>query len=213
MCTWLVSLLLLCFFFFLVVSICFSLSPHLGFWGVPLGLRGKGMVSSGKVSCVVFVIHLLLRVMCVLMHVHVLVGVNVSMIMCILVWIHVHVCVAPPIVVGAWPMAGTLWRLFEYYYYYPYVYILIKGFRSSSIILLVGLLHVLYYRGWLLTWRFMNWESSSEFETLFVLFPVSCWVNIYVLECICLYIHVRICNITTTAGMVIDITCSMLNSP
>ena len=74
------------------------------------------MVSSGKVSCVVFVIHLLLRVMCVLMHVHVLVGVNVSMIMCILVWIHVHVCVAPPIVVGAWPMAGTLWRLFEYYY-------------------------------------------------------------------------------------------------
>ena len=68
------------------------------------------MVSSGKVSCIVFVIHLL-------MHVHVLVGVNVSMIMCILVWIHVHVCVAPPIVVGAWPMAGTLWRLFEYYYY------------------------------------------------------------------------------------------------
>ena len=74
------------------------------------------MVSSGKVSCIVFVMHLLLRVMCVLMHVHVLVGVNVSVIMCILVWIHVHVCVAPPIVVGAWPMAGTLWRLFEYYY-------------------------------------------------------------------------------------------------
>ena len=43
--------------------------------------------------------------------------VNVSVIMCILVWIHVRVCVAPPIVVGAWPMAGTLWRLFEYYYY------------------------------------------------------------------------------------------------
>ena len=38
------------------------------------------MVSSGKVSCIVFVMHLLLRVMCVLMHVHVLVGVNVSMI-------------------------------------------------------------------------------------------------------------------------------------
>ena len=77
------------------------------------------MVSSGKVSCIVYVTHveyLLLR--CVLMHVHVLVGVNVSVIMCILVWIHVHVCVAPPIVVGAWPMAGTLWWLFEYYYYY-----------------------------------------------------------------------------------------------
>ena len=29
-----------------------------------------------------------------------------------------YVCVAPPIVVGAWPMAGMLWRLFEYYYYY-----------------------------------------------------------------------------------------------
>ena len=40
------------------------------------------------------------------------VGVNVSVIMCILVWIHVHVCVALPIVVGAWPMAGTLWRHF-----------------------------------------------------------------------------------------------------
>ena len=61
--------------------------------------------------------YLLLRVMCVLMHVHVLVGVNVSVIMCILVWIRVHVCVAPPIVVGAWPMAGTLRQLFEYYYF------------------------------------------------------------------------------------------------
>ena len=63
-----------------------------------------------------FVMHveyLLLHVMCMLMHVYVLVGVNVSVIMCILVWIHVHVCVAPPIVVGAWPMAGTLWRLFD----------------------------------------------------------------------------------------------------
>ena len=58
----------------------------------------------------------LLRVMCVLMQVHVLVGVNVSVIMCILVWICVHVCVAPPIVVGAWPMAGTLWRLYYYKY-------------------------------------------------------------------------------------------------
>ena len=77
------------------------------------------MASSGKVSCIVFVMHveyLLLRVMCVLMHVHVLVGVNVSVIICILVWIRVHVCIAPSIVVGAWPMAGTLWRLFEYYY-------------------------------------------------------------------------------------------------
>ena len=112
-------------------QINFSLSPHLGVWGVPLGLRGKGtvssgMVSSGKVSCIVFVMHvecLLLRVMCVLMHVHVLVGVTVSVIMCILVWICVHVCIALPIVVGAWPMAGTLWRLFfEYYYYSTMVY-------------------------------------------------------------------------------------------
>ena len=29
----------------------FSLSPHLGVWGVPLGLRGKGMVSSGCIAC------------------------------------------------------------------------------------------------------------------------------------------------------------------
>ena len=74
------------------------------------------MVSSGMVSCIVFVLHveyLLLIVMCVLMHVHALVGVNVSVIMCIPVWIRVHVCVAPPIVVGAWPVAGTLWQLFE----------------------------------------------------------------------------------------------------
>ena len=35
----------------------FSLSPHLGVWGVSLGLRGEGMVSSGKVSCTVFVMH------------------------------------------------------------------------------------------------------------------------------------------------------------
>ena len=32
-------------------------------------------------------------------------------IMCVLVWIHVHVCVALPIVVGAWLMVGTLWRV------------------------------------------------------------------------------------------------------
>ena len=75
--------------------------------------------------------YLLLRVMCVLMHVHVLVGVNGSVIMCILVWIHVHVCVAPPIVVGAWPMAGTLWRLFEYYYLFC-LNIIPQGTASTS---------------------------------------------------------------------------------
>ena len=66
-----------------------------------------------KVSCIVFVnmhVEYISVAAYVLMHVHVLVGVNVSVIMCILVWIRVHVCVAPPIVVGAWPMAGTLWR-------------------------------------------------------------------------------------------------------
>ena len=85
---------------------------------MPLGLRDKGTVCPGKVSCIMFVMHVeyllvhvmcvLVHVMCVLMHVLVIVGVNVSVIMCILVWIHVHVCVAPPIVVGAWPMAETL---------------------------------------------------------------------------------------------------------
>ena len=86
-----------------IIRLNFSLSPHLGVWGVPLGLRGKGMVSSEKISCIVFVMHveyLLLHVMCVLMHVHLLVGVNVSVITCTLVWMHVHLCVAPPIVVG-----------------------------------------------------------------------------------------------------------------
>ena len=86
------------------------------------------MISSGKVSCIVLVMHveyLLLRVMCGLMHVHVLVDVNVSVIMCILVWIRVHVCVAPPIVVGAWPMARTLWRLFDYLLYLPNLLMLV----------------------------------------------------------------------------------------
>ena len=97
-----------------------SQSSHLGVWGVPLGFRANGMVSSGEVSCIAFVMHveyLLLHVMCVLMHVHVLVGVNVSVIY------NVHSCMdtctcmcsSDHIVVGAWPMAGTLWRLFEYH--------------------------------------------------------------------------------------------------
>ena len=32
----------------------------------------------------------------------------------------VLVCVAPPMVVGEWSMAGPLRQLFEYYYYYRY---------------------------------------------------------------------------------------------
>ena len=74
-----------------------------------------GKFREGKLYCVCYAcrVSVVLHVMCVLMHVHVLVGVKVSVIMCTLVWIHVHVCVALPIVVGAWPMAGTLWRLFE----------------------------------------------------------------------------------------------------
>ena len=71
------------------------------------------MASSGKVSCIVFVMHVEYLLICVHVHVHVLVGVNVSVIMSILVWISVHVWVVP---LGAWLMAGTLWRLFECYY-------------------------------------------------------------------------------------------------
>ena len=33
-----------------------------------------------------------------------------------LIHVYVHVCVASPMVVGAWSMAGALWQLFEYYY-------------------------------------------------------------------------------------------------
>ena len=43
----------------------FSLSPHLGVWEVPLGLRGKEMVSSGKVSCIVFVMDVEYLLVCV----------------------------------------------------------------------------------------------------------------------------------------------------
>ena len=52
-----------------------SLSPQLGVWGAT-GVEGQ---RDGKISRIVFVMHveyLLLRVMCVLMHVHVLVGVK-----------------------------------------------------------------------------------------------------------------------------------------
>ena len=83
-----------------------QLDPNFGVEG-----QRDGKFREGKLYW--HVEYLLLRVMCVLMHVHVLVGVNVSVIMCILVWIRVFV--APPIFVGAWPMAGMLWRLFEYY--------------------------------------------------------------------------------------------------
>ena len=76
---------------------------------------GRHRRREGKSECTLC--DLLLHVMGVSMHVYVLVGVNVSVIMCILVRIYVHVCVAPPIVVGAWLTAETLWRLFEYYYY------------------------------------------------------------------------------------------------
>ena len=38
-----------------------------------------------------------------------------------LIHVCVHVCVAPPMVVGAWSMAGALRQLLEYYYY-PYIF-------------------------------------------------------------------------------------------
>ena len=64
------------------------------------------MVSSGKVSCIVFVMHV--EYLLAHVHVHVLEGVNSV----ILEWIHVHVCVAPPIVVGAWKMATVALRYY-----------------------------------------------------------------------------------------------------
>ena len=88
-----------------------SLGGATGVEGQRDGKLWDGKFREGKLYCVCYACGVL-RVMCVLMHVHVLVGVNVSVIMCILVWIRVHVCVAPPIVVGAWPMARTLWWLF-----------------------------------------------------------------------------------------------------
>ena len=73
---------------------------------------------------------------------NVLVGVNVSVIMCSLVWMRVCVCVAPPIVVGTWPMAGTLWRLIEYYQILPLSYIGLSLSRTVNwTILLVQSIH------------------------------------------------------------------------
>ena len=34
--------------------------------------------------------------------------------------LYVYVCVAPPMIVGAWSMAVVLWQLYECYYYYYY---------------------------------------------------------------------------------------------
>ena len=38
----------------------------------------------------------------------------------------VNVCVAPPMIVGAWSMAIVLWQLYEYYFYY-YVFHFCRG--------------------------------------------------------------------------------------
>ena len=76
-----------------------------------------GKFREGKLYCVCYACRVSIAACNVCVGMYILVGVNVSVIMCILVWIRVHVCIALPIVVGAWPMAGMLWRLFEYYYY------------------------------------------------------------------------------------------------
>ena len=72
-----------------------------------------GKFREGKLYCVCYACRVCVDVCNMCVDAHVPVSVNVSVIMCILVWIHVYVCIAPPIVVGAWPMAGTLWWLFE----------------------------------------------------------------------------------------------------
>ena len=46
------------------------------------------------------------------------VHVNTCSIHLMLIHVCVHVCVAQPMVVGAWSMVGALRQLFEYYYYY-----------------------------------------------------------------------------------------------
>ena len=60
--------------------------------GVATGVvrQRDGKFREGKLYCVCYACRV--SVACVLMHVHVLVGVNVSVIMCILLWIRVHVC-------------------------------------------------------------------------------------------------------------------------
>ena len=77
----------------------FSLNPHLG---STAGVEGQrdGKFREGKWYCVCSVGECTCRCTC--------------MYGSVLVW---HVCVALRIVVGAWPMAGTLWQLLEYYCY------------------------------------------------------------------------------------------------
>ena len=73
--------------------VIFSLSPRLGIWGVSLELMGRGVVSWTN---------------------------EVSLSMSMYIWGVIHVCVlvcvALPMVVGAWSMVGVLLQLFEYYY-------------------------------------------------------------------------------------------------
>ena len=70
-----------------------QLSPHLGVLYTGVEGQRAGMVSSGKVSCIVMhVEYLLLRVMCVLMHVHVFVGVHTCMDICTCTCSSAHSC-------------------------------------------------------------------------------------------------------------------------
>ena len=97
------------------------------------------MVSSGKVSCIVFIMHIEYP----LVHVNVCVDACTCTCGCKCKCDNMHSCtdtyVVPPIVVGVWPMAGTLWRLFEYYYY-----LLVTVFKKTIILCTSFSKHYLY---------------------------------------------------------------------
>ena len=61
------------------------------------------------------------------------------------VHVYVLVCVAPPMVVGAWSMAGALQQLFEYYYYYYYREIMAKSPEGQYRVLDQKPIHLVFF--------------------------------------------------------------------
>ena len=90
----------------------FSLSTQLGVWGMTLGLRGKGMLSSRKISCC-YVCRVSVAVFTVCVDACTSTcEFNVSVIMsCMDTCTCIHSSAHS---LGTWPMAGMLWWHFDY---------------------------------------------------------------------------------------------------
>ena len=101
----------------------FSLSPQGGLGGAT-GVEGQrdGKLREGKLYCVCYAYRVSVAACNVCVDACTCTCGCKCKCECAFLWMRIHVCVAPPIVVGVWPMAGTLWLLFEYYYYYYVTY-------------------------------------------------------------------------------------------